>query len=281
MKNLRAGNIAVLCCVAIAASGAMSAAGASAPRARKPRAACVALVDVTAPAGTPVNVESYHVQLQKFFDQCVADHALMDVLPLLDGAGAVSKQFPSVASESLADIGRCRSLLKQARDEGDADKTKQAQTCVTGVKAANGGIEGFIANLLPKNVDKKLTTTEILVPLLDAAGILSDSGARRKHLLVLSPGFQTAGTQFNFNLNGGITPDSAAALVAKAQSAGSIANLKGVDVDFASLTDLDRQIDESYINGTRAFWTAYLTAAGIPNPTGAFPRVYTAANYQR
>lgn len=258
----------------------MSPASATTPTKKQPRVACVALVDVTAPSGTSVPIESYKRQLQNFFDSCVADHALMQVLPLLDAQGAVDTKFPPAVSDRLADETKCRALLAKAQHDNDPNETKQAEDCISAVTAANGAITAFINNLTAANIDQNRSTTEILTPLVDAAGILANSNAAKKHLLVLSPGFQTAGSTFNFNLNGAISTSTAPALVAQAVSRGFVPSLQGVDVHFAGIGTLDRPIDPAYLDGTRAFWTAYLQAAGVPTPSKAVVVIYTAANYK-
>ena len=257
-----------------------SPASAVKPAKKQSRVACVALVDVTAPSGTPVPIESYKRQLKTFFDSCVADHALMQVLPLLDAQGAVDAKFPTAVSDRLADETRCRALLIKAQHDNNPSETRQAEDCISTVTNANGAITGFINNLVAANIDQNRTSTEILTPLVDAAGILANSNATKKHLLVLSPGFQTAGATFNFNLNGTISTNTASALVAQAVSRGFVPPLQGVDVHFSGIGTLDRPIDPAYLDGTRAFWSAYLQAAGLPTPSTAMVVIYTAANYR-
>ena len=250
--------------------------------AAKPRrVACVALVDVTAPSGTPVPVASYRQQLLAFFNSCVADHAQMQVLPLLDAQGAIDAKFPTATSDRLVDSAPCLKLLTNAERSNSASATTNAQNCVMKVAAADGTITSFMNNLTSANIDGTRSTTELLTPIVSAAGILANSGAMRKHLLLLSPGFQTAGNDVNFNLNGGISMTSAPGLVAQAMTDGFVPSLRGVDVHFAGIGALNRPIDPSYLEGTRAFWSDYLQAAGVQNSSGALVVVYTPANYQR
>lgn len=266
----------------IAFSGAQVAIATSALPATKPkRVACVALVDVTAPSGTPVPITSYKQQVLAFFNSCVADHALMQVLPLLDAQGTIDPKFPTATSDRLVDSSPCIKLLAKAEHDNSASETTNAQNCIMKVAAADGAVTSFMNNLTLANVDQTRSTTEILTPIVSAAGILANSGATKKHLLVLSPGFQTAGTDINFNANGAISTASAPSLVAQAMSGGFVPSLRGVDVHLAGIGTLNRPIDPSYLEGTRAFWTDYLQAAGVPNPSSALVVVYTPANYQR
>ena len=242
--------------------------------------ACVALVDVTSPSGTPVPIASYKQQLRLFFNSCAADHAQMQVLPLLDAQGAIDAKFPVANSDRLVSNAKCQSLLAKAERDSSVSESNKAQDCVTTVNAANGPIIGFINNLTPANIDPTRTTTEILTTLVSAAGILTNSGAATKHLLILSPGFQTAGNDINFNLNGGVSTATAPGLVAQANSEGFVPNLQGVDVHFSGIGTLNRPIDPSYLDGTRAFWLAYLQAAAVQDPSRALVVIYTTANYR-
>jgi hypothetical protein len=244
--------------------------------------ACAAVVDVTAPGGVGVTVQKYREQLVKFYDLCVATKAEMEILPILESVSGVDKVFAPVASDGpLRSAARCDRLLKKAREENDNEKTTAAKACYATVDAANGAVESFIRSMTPKNVGTDRAGSEILSPLFDAAGFLNGNDAAKKHLLILSPGFQSGSDEFNLNADGGVTAASAEALAQRATERGFVADLKNVDVEFAGLGVHPVKIDPAYIDGVRTFWTRYMTAAGVPDPGAVFVPIYTAANYDR